>query len=301
MFDFNCKTAFLFSKTFSYRYSLKQNLGNVKQSRAQLFCGCLHSPKSLSAVFAKTHAKPLALFEVCCGSQLSWWWPSRDLWNYMWAIMAERVVGRDTIRNRRGTGKTNILQREGYSLTSEDYHSPNATKTLVKSVELLFLFVLAWGRWITPVMPSTWCPLLSSALVWELLYISSALAWNKSLSPMSNTICKTLVASKLWLPYQGWAKVWGWEKLSLSQGDTHKTAGSNGLQRAFFHIPKNCFSSKWYESPCHQQILHAKRCGKSKMKWRQSLCSHTYNLRAMRLRFWQHFWCLGFFLPSTKQ
>lgn len=223
MFDFNCKTAFLFSKTFSYRYSLKQNLGNVKQSRAQLFCGCLHSPKSLSAVFAKTHAKPLALFEVCCGSQLSWWWPSRDLWNYMWAIMAERVVGRDTIRNRRGTGKTNILQREGYSLTSEDYHSPNATKTLVKSVELLFLFVLAWGRWITPVMPSTWCPLLSSALVWELLYISSALAWNKSLSPMSNTICKTLVASKLWLPYQGWAKVWGWEKLSLSQGDTHKT------------------------------------------------------------------------------
>ena len=138
--------------------------------------------------------------------------------------MSERVVGRDTVRSGRGTEKTNILQREGYSLTSEDYHSSNATSTPVKSIELyLFLFVLAWGRWVTPVMPSTWSPLLSSALVWELLCISFALAWNKSLSPRSSTTYKTPVASKLWQPYQDWAKVWGWEKLGLSQGDTHKT------------------------------------------------------------------------------
>lgn len=133
------------------------------------------------------------------------------------------MVGRDPWQCKEN--KPNILQREGYSLTSEGYYPPNAINAPsgnahCSSCSCLFLPESAWGRHgITPEMPSTQCPLLSSSLAWGLLCISLASAWNKSLyskyhllDSYSLKIVTAIVVQK---------KVWGWKRLWLFLKVTH--------------------------------------------------------------------------------
>lgn len=113
-------------KNFSYRYLHRQNFRNIKQIKVELFCGSLRHPYSLSSESSKTKLEPLALFEVCpviltqCGSDSQG--AFGNVWGSLW--LKEWWVG--TCGSGRERGKPNILQRERYSLTSEDYHSPNA-------------------------------------------------------------------------------------------------------------------------------------------------------------------------------
>ena len=122
MFDFNCTTAFLFSKT------RKKHLSNIKQSSAivqevssTLSCAIQCSLRQRqNPQYFLNYIQWFSAKEVVT---------PRAIWKCTQAPMPETVVGGDSIVNGQGMRKANILQSEGCSLPTGDYHFPSAINT----------------------------------------------------------------------------------------------------------------------------------------------------------------------------
>jgi len=184
MFDFNCTTAFLFSK------KKKKTHSNIKQSSAVVVQEVSSTLSCSIQCSLRQRQNPQYFLNYVQWFSAKEVVTRRAIWKCTQALMAETVVGGDCQPGREWGRQTSWKVRAVPSPQGTiNSHLPliPALRELLTLAILLILARTPQSRWIILATLSTWCPLLSSALGWGLLCIPLALTWNKRLSSRAST------------------------------------------------------------------------------------------------------------------